>query len=71
MKKKFKCEIDCANCAEKVTEAIRKIEGVNDAKVNFLTQKFTLDAADDRFDDILAEAVKTGRRIEPDFSVEI
>ena len=71
MKKKFKCEIDCANCAAKVEDAIRKMDGVNDVKVTFMTQKFMLDADDDRFDEILAEAVKTGRRIEPDFSVEM
>ena len=39
MKKKFKCEIDCANCAAKVEAAIKKVDGVIDAKVNFLTQK--------------------------------
>ncbi len=71
MKKKFKCEIDCANCAAKVEDAIRKMDGVNDVKVNFMTQKFMLDADDDRFDEILKEAVKTGRKIEPDFSVEM
>ncbi len=71
MKKKFKCEIDCANCAAKVEDAIRKMDGVNDVKVNFMTQKFMLDADDARFDEILKEAVKTGRKIEPDFSVEM
>lgn len=70
MKKKFKCEIDCASCAAKVEEAIRKIDGVRDAKVNFMMQKFTLDADDDRFEEILDEAVRTGRKIEPDFSVQ-
>ena len=71
MKKKFKCEIDCAACAAKVQDAILKIDGVNDASVNFLTQKFRLDADDARFDEILAEAVRVGKRIEPDFTVEI
>ncbi len=71
MKKKFKCEIDCANCAAKVEDAIKKMDGVHDAKVNFMTQKFTLDADDDRFDAILSEAIKTGKKIEPDFSVEL
>ena len=71
MKKKFKCEIDCANCASKVEEAIRKIDGVTDAKVNFMLQKFTLEAEDDRFDAILKEAIETGKKIEPDFSVEV
>ena len=71
IKKKFKCEIDCANCAAKVEDAVKKIDGVNDAKVNFMTQKFTLDADDDRFDAILDEAIRTGKKIEPDFEVEL
>jgi len=70
MKKKFKCEIDCANCAAKVQDAILKIDGVKNASVNFMTQKFMLEADDDRFDEILKEAVKVGRRIESDFEVE-
>lgn len=71
MKKKFKCEIDCANCAAKVEEAVKNLEGVNDAKVNFVMQKFTLDADDEKFDDILKLAIETGKKIEPDFFVEI
>ena len=71
MKKKFKCEIDCANCAVKVEEAIKKLDGVADVKINFMMQKFTLVADDDRFEEILDEAIKTGRKIEPDFAVEI
>lgn len=70
MKKKFKCDIDCANCAAKVEDAVKKIDGVHDAKVNFMMQKFTLDADDERFDAILDEAIATGKKIEPDFSVE-
>ncbi|WP_281522365.1 cation transporter [Mogibacterium timidum] len=71
MKKKFKCEIDCANCAAKVEDAIKKLEGVEDAKVNFLAQKFTLVAADDKFDEILTTAIKTGKKIESEFEVEL
>ena len=71
MKKKFKCEIDCANCAAAVEEAVKKIDGVIDAKVNFMMQKFTLEAEDNRFDAILEEAVKVGKKIEPDFAVEV
>ena len=49
MKKKFKLEdLDCANCAAKMEAAIKKIDGVIDASVNFMTQKFTLEAPDDR-----------------------
>lgn len=71
MKKKFKCEIDCAACAAKVEDAIKKLDGVNDASVNFMMQKFTLDAVDEKFDSILEEAIKVGKKIEPDFFVEL
>ncbi len=71
MKKKFKCDIDCAACAAKVEDAIKKMDGVTDAKVNFLMQKFTLEADDARFDEILAQAIETGKKIEPDFAVEL
>jgi len=70
MKKKYNCEVDCANCAAKVEDAIRALDGVKDVKVNFMMQKFTLDAEDDRFEEILAKAVAVGKKIEPDFSVE-
>ena len=45
MKKKFKLQdLDCANCAAKMEEAIKKIEGVSDATVSFMTQKMTIEA---------------------------
>ena len=69
MKKKFDCEIDCANCAAKVQDAILKMEGVQSAKVKLLMQKFTLEAEDGRFEEILMEAVRVGKTIEPDFAV--
>jgi len=71
MKKKFKCEIDCANCAAKVEDAIKKLPNVIDAKVNFMMQKFTLEAEDECFDAVLRSAIAEGRRIEPDFAVEV
>lgn len=71
MKKKFKCEIDCANCAAKVEEAIKKVDGVKDASVNFLTQKFMLEADDDRFEEVLKAAVNAGKHAEADFEVEL
>lgn len=47
MKKIFKLEdLDCANCAAKMEDAIRKIEGVDAVSVNFLSQKLTLEASD-------------------------
>ena len=69
MKKKCDCEIDCANCAAEVQDAISKINGVQSAKVNFMMQKFTLEAEDERFDEILKEAIRIGKTIEPDFKV--
>ncbi|MDE7207486.1 MAG: cation transporter [Lachnospiraceae bacterium] len=67
MKKKFKLEdLDCAHCAAKMEEAIKKIEGVNDASVNFLAQKMTVDAVDDRFDAIMEEVRAVCAKVEPD-----
>lgn len=71
MKKKYKCEVDCANCAAKMTDAILKIEGVHHANVNFMTQKFTLEADDDRFDEILSLSVATMKKVEPDCVIHI
>ena len=65
MKKKFKMEnLDCANCAAKMEEQIRKIPGVLEANMNFMTQKLTLEAEDERFDEILAEAQKCCDRVD-------
>lgn len=70
MKKKFKLEnLDCANCAAKMEEAIKKIDGVNDANVSFMMQKMTIDANDENFDEIVKEAVKVCGRIEPDCTI--
>lgn len=70
MKKKFKLQdLDCANCAAKMEEAIKKIEGVNDANVSFMTQKMMVDAVDDKFDDIMKEVVKVCAKVEPDCKI--
>ena len=70
MKKRFKfMDLDCANCAAKMEDAIKRIEGVNSCTVSFMTQKLTLDAEDIRFDAILQEAIKVCKRIEPDCTV--
>ena len=67
MKKKFKLQdLDCANCAAKMEEAIKKIEGVSDATVSFMTQKMTIDAEESRFDEIMKEVVSVCRKVEPD-----
>lgn len=72
MKKKFKLvDLDCANCAAKMEDAIKKIPGVNDASVSFLTQKMMIDADDARFDEILREAVRVCAKVEPDCQIII
>lgn len=64
MKKKYKLQdLDCANCAAKMEDAINKIDGVNEASVSFLTEKLILDAEDDKFDSALAEAEKIIKKI--------
>ena len=71
MKKTFNLiDLDCANCARKMEEAIKKLDGVHDATVSFLTQKLTLDAEDERFDELLQAAVKCCKRVEPDCEIE-
>lgn len=72
MKKKFKLiDLDCANCAAKMEAAIKKIPGVNDASVSFMTQKMMLDADDARFDEILQEAIKVCAKVEPDCQIVV
>jgi len=70
MKKTFKLEdLDCANCAAKMEDAIKKIDGVNDASVNFMTQKLMLDADDARFAEIVRQAAKACKKVEPDCTI--
>ena len=70
MKKKFKLQdLDCANCAAKMEDAIKKIPGVNDANVSFMMQKMTVDAEDDKFDAIMEEVVRVCAKVEPDCKI--
>ncbi len=70
MKKRFKLvDLDCANCAAKMEDAIKKVDGVKDATVSFVMQKMTVEADDARFDDIMKEIVKVCKRVEPDCEI--
>lgn len=70
MKKVFQLQdLDCANCAAKMEEAIRKLDGVTAVTVSFIQQKLTIEAADEQFDAIMKQVVKTCRKIEPDCTV--
>ena len=70
MKKVFKLEdLECANCAAKMEAAIKKLDGVEDATVSFMTQKLTLVADDEKFDDIIKKAAKVCKKVEPDCKI--
>ena len=70
MKKKFKLQdLDCANCAAKMEDAIKHIEGVTDATVSFMTQKLTIEADEERFDEIMREVVSACAKVEPDCKI--
>lgn len=70
MKKKFKLQdLDCANCAAKMEEAIKKIPGVNDASVSFMTQKMTINAEDGQFDEIMKKVADACAKVEPDCKI--
>ncbi len=72
MKKRYDLEdLDCANCALKMENAIKKIDGVRDASVSFMTQKMTVEAEDSRFDEIMKQIVKTCKKVEPDCVIKL
>ncbi|MBP1543281.1 MAG: cation transporter [Oscillospiraceae bacterium] len=72
MKKTFKLiDLDCANCAAKMQAAIQKLDGVTSASVNFMTQKLTLEANDDIFDEVLKNAADCIRKVEPDCKIKM
>lgn len=70
MKKTFKLQdLDCAHCAAKMEDGIKKINGVTAASVNFMSQKLVLEADDALFDNILQEAAAVCKKIEPDCTI--
>ena len=67
MRKAFKLQdLDCANCAAKMENAIKNIEGVKSASISFMTQNLGLEADDDRFEAVLDEAQRACKKFEPD-----
>lgn len=67
MKKKFKLtDLDCANCAAKMEDAIKKIDGVKEATVSFMTQKLTIEADEDQFERIMDQVAEVCRNVDPD-----
>lgn len=67
VKKTYKLEdLDCANCAAKMEERIKKIDGVVSANVSFIMQKLTIEAEEADLDKIVKQAAKICRKVEPD-----
>lgn len=65
MKKTYKLEnLDCANCAAKMENAINKMNDVDSCSINFMSQKMTIEAADEKFEDILDEAQKAIKKVD-------
>ena len=69
MQKKFKIEVDCANCAAKIETAVKALPGVKNASVSFMAQKMTIEGDDARFDEIVKEAVRVCKKVEPDCEI--
>ena len=72
MKKTFALQdLECAHCAAKMEEAIRMLEGVTAANINFFAQKLTIVGDDARFDQIVKQAAEACRKVEPDCTLVI
>ena len=72
MKKTYKIEVDCANCANLMEETAGKIPGLAKATVNFMTQKMTVEfeeGADAK--NVMKEVLKACRKVEPDCEIEL
>lgn len=70
MSRTFKIEVDCANCANLVEAAAKKVAGVKDLTISFMTQKMKVSFDDDaNQDDVMAEVLKVAKKVEPDFEI--
>lgn len=70
MKKSYKIEVDCANCAMKMEEATKSVEGVKDAVVSFMTQKMNVEFEDGADDKAVMQAVlKACKKVEDDCEI--
>ena len=70
MKKTYKIDVDCANCAEKMQEAARKTKGVRDAVVNFMALKMNVEfeeGADEKT--VMADVLKNCKKVEDDCEI--
>ncbi len=72
MKKTYKIEVDCANCANLMEEATRKTAGVASATVNFMTQKMIVEFEDGQDPkSVMKDVLKACKKVEPDCEIEL
>lgn len=70
MKKTYKIEVDCANCANKMEEAAKNTAGVADASVNFMTLKMSVEFAEGvEPKAVMEDVLKACRKVEPDCEI--
>lgn len=70
MKKTYKIEVDCANCANLVEEAINKVDGVKEAVISFMTQKMKIEFEEGAdCDKVMADVLRTAKKVESDFEI--
>lgn len=71
MKCKFKIiGLDCANCALELERLIKKIDGVKEANINFISQKMEIELEENKKDDAIKNVKKVIKKEEPDVSLE-
>lgn len=72
MKKTYKIEVDCAACALKMEDAAKKVEGVLDATVNFMTQKMKVEFAEGSEEkNVMDKVVKACKKVESDCEIYV
>ncbi len=70
MKKTYKIEVDCANCANLMENAARKTAGVQTATVNFMTQKMIVEFAEGQEPQtVMPQVLKACKKVEPDCEI--
>ena len=70
MKKTYKIEVDCANCANKMEEAAKNTVGVKDAVVNFMTLKMTVEFEDGMdAKSVMQDVLKNCKKVEDDCEI--
>ena len=70
MSKTFRIEVDCANCANLVEDAAKKVSGVKELAISFMTQKMKVDVEEGTDPEtVMSEILKVAKKVEPDFEI--